>query len=69
MDKNNFAFPFGPYANPTGQNGLTKREYFAAAALTGIMAAYAGPDIDFPHESIVSKMVVEYADAVLEKLK
>lgn len=56
--------------NPQG-TGLTKREYFAAMAMQGIISsspqsAMTGcPQYD---ESLVAKMSIEYADKLIELL-
>ena len=45
--------------------GLTIRDYFAAAALTGYLAAYAGDGIALPDEKNAAQAAYEYADAML----
>ena len=61
-----FPIPFEqPYA--TGLNGLTKREYFTAAALTGILQRVR---LDAPSDQIVvAKLSVEIADETLKQLE
>jgi len=44
--------------------GLTKREYFAAMAMQGILASSADRG-----EHFVAEMAVKFADAVLTKLE
>ena len=62
---NDFAFPHA-IKSPSGDMllnaGLTKREYFAAIAMHGIVAN--------PSSSIdsVSRLAVEYADALIREL-
>lgn len=52
----------GKYREDTG--GLTKREYFAAMAMQGMITC---PDYE-GCEFTVSKLAVEYADALIEEL-
>lgn len=48
--------------------GLTKREYFAAIALQGTLAAYSsGSMLPLPH--YVAKLAVDYANALLVALE
>jgi hypothetical protein len=44
---------------------MTLRDYFAAAALTGYIASYAGPDLFVPKEDEAAKVAYEFADAML----
>ncbi len=58
------------FARPTsdvpGQPGMTLRDYFAAAALTGYIAGHAGDaEIKFPRNLDAAKNAFEYADAML----
>lgn len=48
------------------QQGLTKREYFAAAALQGFLADPASADFDTREE--LTDSVVMYAEALIESL-
>ena len=60
-------------AHPTlGQNGLTKREYFAAAALQGMLAnSYSNgstqPLAEYPFKDL-GEFAVAAADALIEAL-
>ncbi|WP_460912066.1 hypothetical protein [Spirosoma areae] len=45
------------------QSGLTKREYFAAQALTGLLANSA-----YTKKETATTKAVEYADALIEAL-
>ncbi len=71
IDNGGPAFPLSadnainPVTNGYGQDvssGLTKRDYFAAAALTGL-AARMGTECGFKHE--YAKAAFEYADAMI----
>lgn len=44
------------------QYGLTKREYFAAMAMQGMLA------IDDPPKEVVARFAVEQADALIKEL-
>ena len=48
-----------------GQQGLTKREEFAKAALQGLLS---GDDISYLTPATASKSAVEYADALIAAL-
>lgn len=48
--------------------GLTKREYFAGLALQGMLAVYAGNDVNLPNIDAAAKQSIEYADALLAEL-
>lgn len=50
------------------EGGLTKREYFAAMAMQGYLAMYAGPDIAAPAAKAVALACVDYADTLLAEL-
>ena len=52
------AFPFGDYTNE-GEQGMSLRDYFAAAALSIAQAA----------KSLVAEEAYEYADAMLAARK
>ena len=69
-DRNSPAFSKPAFYHPDGaidlpNNGLTKREYFAAMALQGIIANKDGLDIKI--ERIVES-AVDTADALIEEL-
>jgi hypothetical protein len=51
-----------------GAAGLSKREYFAAMALQGYLAAHAS-EPTMPVAEIMAKDAVEYADALIKALK
>lgn len=69
----NNAFPIPGLKDDCGFNGLTKREYFAALAMQGILSnSVMGDSIlhDSPEEWLkdVSESAVEFADATIAKL-
>lgn len=45
--------------------GMTLRDYFAATALTGIIASHTDSEICLPKEDKAAKWAYEYADAML----
>ncbi len=47
-------------------SGLTKREYFAAMAMQGILSIYV--DVDDVHDGKVSLWSTQLADALIAKL-
>lgn len=62
-DGNDAAFTM--HGTSTKQMGLTKREYFAAAALTGLCANAGGFGID---SDLATLRAVEMADELIRKL-
>lgn len=60
---NQSAFPY--FVDGQGETGLTKREYFAAMAMQGLLATPATDNLTF---EAVSSTVVGYADALLVEL-
>jgi len=72
-NKKDSAFARPAYVSSSGntfsppQEGLTKREYFAALALQGMLAYHNRPDADGWDR--IAKESVAAADALLEKLK
>jgi hypothetical protein len=53
-------------------DGLTKREYFAAMAMQGILSNYPEAmrnNIDMADIQITAVQAVDYADALLEQLR
>ncbi len=64
------AFPETDYYDekPIGLTpGMTLRDYFAAQALTGLLACYAKTQTQqFPYSSDISERAYEVADAMLE---
>ena len=67
QEANEAAFSWPETKHTYGSRGLTKREYFAAMALQGYLASYAGGGSS-PKSNNVAKMSVEYADALLKEL-
>jgi hypothetical protein len=70
--EDNKNMPAYPVTENIGLNGLTKREYFAAKALQGLLA---NPDYNCPSrpKDIVTTMntakaAIHYADALLNEL-
>ncbi len=59
------AFPKSMPASPG--KGITKLEYFTAAALTGLLASWAGAASD-PDPIYLAEKAVTYATEVLNKL-
>jgi len=57
------AFPEKPIGMDCTTAGLTKREYFAAAALTGLIS-----QVNMPNE-LYAKMAVSIADEMLKRLE
>lgn len=47
--------------------GLTKREYFAGIAMTGLIASYSGTDA-MPNPKYIAKLSAEFSDALIEVL-
>lgn len=43
----------------------TLRDYFAAMALQGVLAAYGGRDLTLPAPAVAARMACEYGDAML----
>ena len=73
-DNGGVTFPMQPFRKPNGdfdwgQEGITLRDYFAAAALMGIIAGNASKNIDFISKSLTAKDVYEMADAMLIERK
>jgi len=70
-DGNQLAYPCdGNYAGEARSNndaGLTKREYFAAMAMEGYLASYAGLK-ENPVSEIVAGLSVKCADALIAEL-
>lgn len=62
-EENANAEPSGAYSDP---GGLTKREWFAAMALQGLVTRWN--DMSQTHSKICSEQAVEYADALIEAL-
>jgi hypothetical protein len=60
------AFPSEYYA----EQGMTLRDYFAAAALQGLLAKYGNTEEERSDDTIVqASTCYEYADAMLEARK
>lgn len=49
--------------------GISKRDYFAAAAaaLTGMLAARSGDDVPWPKEDSTAELAYSYADEMLNR--
>ena len=61
-EPSNFAFPYHDPADTWLEEGLTKREYFAAMAMQGILARGSFS------RGFVAKHAVDYADALIDAL-
>lgn len=48
------------------QRGMSLRDWFAAQALAGYLAAYSGPEVRMPVPDIAADRAYEYADAMLK---
>ena len=57
---NDPAFPVSP-SDYSAKHGLTKREYFAAMAMQGLLASDT-------HFTLVTDRAVDFADMLIEKL-
>lgn len=64
-DKNDAAFARPASENNMGEYGLSKREYFAALALQGLLSD-SGETYPMPKE--ISEWAVKYADALIDAL-
>jgi hypothetical protein len=77
IDNGGPAFPFvrSWQQSPLGYralehiDGLTIRDYFAAKALSGFLAAYAGEGVVLPPPRTTAVDCYEYADALIEVRK
>lgn len=49
-----------------GYYGMSLRDYLAAAALQGYIAAHSGENVKFPPAQYAADQAYEYADAMLE---
>ncbi len=58
---------YGEGGNSFHQPGLTKREYFAAMAMQGLLASYAGCETK-PAYDAIGALSTKYADALIEHL-
>ena len=52
---------------PSTQNGMSLRDYFAAKALQGSLASYAGPECTLPRPELSASEAYKYADAMLKE--
>jgi hypothetical protein len=68
MDPNYPAFPCDETANINQQTGMSLREYFAAKAMQGLLAAYAGKELLLPSDETAARKAVAYADALIAEL-
>ena len=57
-----------PSALPPYHEGMTIRAYIATAALQGILANIAKDSIYIPSPDDATRMALQYADALIEKL-
>jgi hypothetical protein len=64
---NDLAYPIGNDEGYPVYPGLTKREFFAAMAMQGYLASYAGLSSSPFVEHIASK-ATQFADALIEEL-
>ena len=66
---NEAAYPLSPDGNKElGYNtGLTIRQYFAAMAMQGLLASYAGVSQN-PNPESLAKKAIEYVDALINEL-
>ena len=60
---NESAFPTGDQRGHEPETGMTLRDYFAAAALTGLLT---DPDAFFINTIKVAGLAYQYADAMLK---
>jgi len=58
----------GPHMVEVSYAGLTKREYFAALAMQGLLAAEAGEAV-FSSDAALVSCAVRHADALLARLE
>lgn len=72
----NHAFPTGSWEYdgngnvlPYQEAGLSKRELFAAMAMNGYLASYAGLNCPTPSPEKAAEAAVSYADALLQALE
>jgi len=56
----------GPAFPIEGHPGMSLRDYFAAQALTGCLAAFAGENVGLPPPHRAAAQAYEYADAMLK---
>lgn len=64
------AFPqpnCGDYPNDDSHRGMTLRDFFAAAALTGQLHNDAFSPHDFVSPDLIARRAYEYADAMLKE--
>lgn len=48
-----------------GQSGMTMRQFYAAAALQGLLAAHADTDVKIPKSDALAKWAFDLADAMI----
>jgi hypothetical protein len=68
-DGMNATAPDGQLVPPGGTVpliGMSLRDYLAAAALQGYIAAHSGENVKFPSAHVAADQAYEYADAMLE---
>jgi hypothetical protein len=62
------AFYHTDYGIDSPQEGLTKREYFAAIALQGLLAGDTTPGVWIVKDTNITSTAVEFADKLIEEL-
>ena len=55
------------YKDDSNYDGLTKREYFAAMAMQGLLSSYSGQSA-IPNPTNLSKHSVVFADSLIKQL-
>lgn len=51
-----------------GMTNISRRDYFAAAALTGIIASFSG-HMPIPKPRDAAEKALQYADALIERME
>ena len=59
--------PAFPWMHTEGHGGMSLRDYFAAKALHGMLAAFAGETVPFPESAPAARDAYMYADAMLSE--
>lgn len=71
MDRTKDGGPAFPFREQDGEGGyqrftgMSLRDYFAAAAITGLCASFDGPSLDDAFVSCVARRAFDVADAML----
>jgi len=68
MSKINDGCPAFPRTSSIGEpnDGMSLRDYFAAQALAGMLAAHSGEGVAFPAAGVAAMSAYDYADAMLK---